>query len=112
MADAVWVEDSGRKNIRTCIATINSTDVKTAVLKLNPFAKERTIFINIGATEAALQIKGHNKVGAVEADQQVLIGADAIAADYDDRISMGVTTIQVTGAVSANDTVITVTEVI
>lgn len=110
MADATWTKVFETNTIKEWTATINSTDAKTAVLPLTMEASDITIMIDIGATESAIQIKGAVNRGAVEADMQILTGASAIAADFDDRIYGGLTGLQVTGATSANDTVITVVQ--
>lgn len=108
MADAIWLNVNNKAGFKVHTATINSTNTQTAALDLKSRTKKSTIFIDVGAGELALQIKGNNNPES--ANTQVLVGASAISADYDDVVSSGVAHLQVSGATTVNDTVITVTE--
>jgi len=114
MADASWtkVHNDGDA-VRRWTATINSTDTQTAILDgISIKAKEIKLTINIGTGESAIQIKGSISKKPASDDMQVLVGGDAISADFDDRITGGLTALQVTGATTANDTLITVVQVV
>ena len=114
MADAAWVDGTNAVHVRSWTSTINSSSADTALLGtgdgLRLDAKETMITVNVGASET-IQIQGSIKPGAVAADLQILLGASAITADFDDSLNPGgIAALKFTGAVT-NATVVTVTQV-
>lgn len=112
MANATWENVDNSKGFKVRKATINSTDTQTAPLPLDSRVRSRTITIEPGSGESAIQIKGHSDPLAVEARLGVLAGASAISSFFEDTVAPALAQLQVTGATTANNTVITVTEVV
>jgi len=102
MADATFATDGLEGDTYNKIATINSTDVKTEILVLNP-EMEYSLGIDLGAGET-LELKV--SFAATPATANLISIDAAIAADYTKVFDGGITGIEVSSAATANDSVI------
>ena len=109
-ADAAWTKlTTSAPGVNTWTASVTSAATQTEILEIDPKTSAATVFVNVGSGET-IQLQGSNTPSATSSDMQILIGADAIIADFDDTLATGVTSLRATGAVT-NTTVITISQV-